>query len=77
VERAAAIRTSWIPYIEGIRHFLRMVWDLAFFEDPFEAVNYSMFLIVPALVAVLTWLCFRARDDDRFRAATLISFRCA
>jgi hypothetical protein len=75
VERAAVIRTSSIPYIEGIHHFLPMVrHPRAFFKHPFEAMNYSMFLIAPVLLAVLTWLWFRAGDDDQFRAATLLSF---
>jgi hypothetical protein len=77
VERTAVVQTSSIPYIEGVQHFLRMVRDVAFLHDPFEMMHYSMYLIAPAMIAVLFWLWFRQRGADRMYAAMLLSFSIA
>jgi len=74
VEREAFIRTAYISYLRGVARFFQSVSDLAFIRDPMEVVRYSLFLVAPAVVALLVATLVRARGEDKVPVGVMLAF---
>jgi hypothetical protein len=77
LEREAFVRTAYISYYKGVVSFLQSVSDLTFIRDPMEAMRYSLFLVAPAVVALLVAVLVRSRGEEKVRAAVVLAFSAA